>query len=111
MVQRVRRENLADSCLVRYVGCDLPSGGWVGAVLYASEVRGPWYQRTAHWEVASSLALLSWSLIEWVSSSFLRMAVRIASRAHCFALLKPSKGADLERHAAAGLASTIFFIV
>src|SRR5260370_7703601 len=98
MVQRVRRENLADSCLVRYVGCDLPSGGWVGAVLYASEVRGPWYQRTAHWEVASSLALLSWSLIEWVSSSFLRMAVRMASRAHSLALLKPTKRDTLALH-------------
>src|SRR5258708_32967012 len=111
MVQRVRRENLADSCLVRYVGCDLPSGGWVGAVLYASEVRGPWYQRTAHWAVASSLALLSWSLIEWVSSSFLRMAVRMASRAHCLALLKPTKGEELGSHAAAAVLENIVVIV
>ena len=40
IVLRVRRENLADSCLAKNVGCALPSGGLVSAVLYAREERG-----------------------------------------------------------------------
>jgi hypothetical protein len=39
-VQRVKRENLTASCLARNVGCSLPSGGLVSAILYAREERG-----------------------------------------------------------------------
>jgi hypothetical protein len=38
-VQTVKRENLA-CCPTRNVGCDIPSGGLVSAVLYAREERG-----------------------------------------------------------------------
>jgi hypothetical protein len=36
-VQRVKREDLTASCPTRNVGCSLPSGSLVSAVLYARE--------------------------------------------------------------------------
>ena len=36
----VRQENLADFCLARNVGCALPLGGLVSAVLYVREECG-----------------------------------------------------------------------
>jgi hypothetical protein len=55
-VQRMARENLTASSMVRKVGCVRPSEGFVSAVRYASEVRGILCQRFAHVAIAFSLS-------------------------------------------------------
>ena len=57
-VQRVVRENLAELNLTGNVGCSLPSGGLVSAVLYASKVRRASCQCSVHLAIALSCVLL-----------------------------------------------------
>ena len=75
-----------------------PSGGLVSAVRYASEVHGESCQRLAHEAIAACSVFFFWCLIVWGSSSGFGSVVCVASRASCFALLKPMKRVDLGSH-------------
>ena len=54
-----------------------------------------WCQRLAHVMMTSSSVFAFWFLIECGSSASLITAVRMASKASCFALLKLTKAMDL----------------
>ena len=58
-------------------------------------MRGFWCHLSAHVAMTSSSVFPFWFLIECGSSASLRTAVQMASRASCFALLKPMNAMDL----------------
>src|ERR1700679_1231294 len=70
----------------------------VSAVWYALEVCGDWCHFTAHAAIAALLVVSFCRLMVWGSMISARSAVRIASSASWFALLKPIKGIFLGSH-------------
>src|SRR5712672_1269606 len=78
---------------VMKVGWGRPSGGLVSAVWYARDVRCDWCHRCAHASTVAALLFSLWWPMVGVSSVLSGSAVRMASMASCFALLKPTKGA------------------
>src|SRR5712675_514905 len=79
-------------CVFLYwkVGCGFLFGGLVSAMRYASEVRGDWCHRSAHWSMAVLSALSFWFLMVRGSRISFMLAMRMASIASCLALLKPT---------------------
>jgi hypothetical protein len=80
------------------VRCGILSGGMVSAVRYILEVWGVFCHFSAHTAIAASLVAFFWLLMVCGSVISMVFEVRIASRASCFALLKPTKGAFLGNH-------------
>lgn len=90
-VQSVRWENLTVPCLTRNMGCTLPSGDLVSAVLYAREKCDVWCHHSAHVAITFSLVFFFCDLIVCGFSMFLRSAVWMASKISCLAFLKPTE--------------------